>query len=90
VKPLFSAATREHGIYFAYPWSEHDSVEIQLPAAFSLDSAESAGRDRGCKEYWIDEDPYQLRQADERPPIQAGLSFGGGSVVLFPKVAYPH
>jgi len=41
--PLFPTATRRHNVYFYYPWSEEDSVEITLPEGFELDNAESPG-----------------------------------------------
>ena len=40
-KSLFSSGTRTHPIHFAYPWSEEDSVEIELPKGFVLDSADN-------------------------------------------------
>lgn len=39
--PLFSSAARRHDIFFPYPWSEQDSIEIELPPNFELDSADS-------------------------------------------------
>jgi len=41
VAPLFSAAERRHSIYFYYPWSEDDTVEIDLPEGFALENAET-------------------------------------------------
>ena len=41
--PTFSSATRVHNIYFPYPWSEQDKVELELPKNFELDSADSPG-----------------------------------------------
>src|SRR5262249_37899589 len=38
---LFSSSERIHPIYFCYPWSEQDDVEIELPPGYSLDNAES-------------------------------------------------
>ena len=39
--PVFSAAHRRNEIYFHHPWSEDDTVEIELPAGFALDNADS-------------------------------------------------
>jgi hypothetical protein len=39
-KALFSASERKHSIYFHYPWSENDTVMIELPAGYALDNAE--------------------------------------------------
>lgn len=39
--PEFSSATRKYDVYFNYPWSETDDIEIQLPKGFTLDSADA-------------------------------------------------
>jgi hypothetical protein len=39
--PVFPTSTRRHDVYFYYPWSEHDRVEINLPEGFELDNAEA-------------------------------------------------
>jgi transglutaminase-like putative cysteine protease len=36
--PLFATSERKHPIYFHYPWSEDDTVTIEMPAGFALDS----------------------------------------------------
>jgi len=41
LSPLFTASGRRYPIYFHYPWSEDDYVEIQLPEGFALDNADS-------------------------------------------------
>ena len=41
VPALFTTSTRQHSIYFHYPWTEEDEVTINLPAGFVLDSADS-------------------------------------------------
>ncbi len=32
--PMFATATRKYDIYFHYPWSEVDKIEIELPKGF--------------------------------------------------------
>ena len=39
-RALFNEATRTNGIYFPYPWSKLDTVDIHLPAGFQLDHPE--------------------------------------------------
>lgn len=39
--PLFSSAARKYDIFFHYPWSQEDKIEIALPAGFTLDSADA-------------------------------------------------
>jgi hypothetical protein len=41
--PLFPTTERHHEVYFHYPWSEEDRVEITFPEGFALDNAESPG-----------------------------------------------
>ena len=37
----FPEATRHNNIYFEYPWSEVDSVDLTVPAGFELDHADA-------------------------------------------------
>jgi hypothetical protein len=37
----FSSANRKYDIYFHYPWSENDHIEITLPKGYGLDSADA-------------------------------------------------
>ncbi len=39
--PEFSTDSRKYGIYFHFPWSEQDDIQITLPKGYSLDSADS-------------------------------------------------
>lgn len=39
--PLFATSDRKYEIYFHYPWSEDDHVEIALPQGYALDNAEA-------------------------------------------------
>ena len=41
VPAVFSTSDRKYPIYFHYPWSEADEVEIQLPSGFALDNADA-------------------------------------------------
>lgn len=40
-RPLFQTSGRVHNIYFHYPWSEEDLVNIELPAGFAPDNADA-------------------------------------------------
>ncbi|MDQ3805911.1 MAG: DUF3857 and transglutaminase domain-containing protein [Acidobacteriota bacterium] len=39
--PLFPTSARRHDVYFYYPWSEEDAVEITLPEGFALDNPDA-------------------------------------------------
>jgi hypothetical protein len=38
---VFPTSQRRNNVYFHYPWSEQDDVEITLPANFALDNADA-------------------------------------------------
>lgn len=39
--PLFSASARKYPIFFHYPWSEDDQIDIELPSGYALDNADA-------------------------------------------------
>jgi hypothetical protein len=40
VSPLFTTDIRKHDIYFQYPWSESDEIDINLPEGYDLENPE--------------------------------------------------
>jgi len=38
IEPLFATNSRNYPVYFHYPWSEEDTVTIQLPEGYRLES----------------------------------------------------
>jgi hypothetical protein len=87
-KPLFSSSTRKYPIYFHYPWSEQDDIEIQLPKGFALDNADAPGELS---------DPQQIGRLSIKIGLDqnAGLMkysrkfhFGGNGNILFPTNTY--
>lgn len=86
--PLFSSATRKYDIYFHYPWSEIDNIEIELPKGFALDNADTPGEIA---------DPQKIGSLNINMGIDAASNtlvykrrfyFGGGGNTLFPATAY--
>jgi hypothetical protein len=88
--PAFVTSDRQNLVYFSYPWSEDDTVEIALPEGFALDNADA---------------PQPFQAADvSKYDVKIGVSkdghtlvyhrtffFGGGGEhgLLFPVSAYP-
>ncbi len=88
VGAMFPTSNRENLVYFHYPWSEQDSVEINLPEGFALDNADApAPLDAGKVSQ------YKARVAitkDERTLIyNRTFTFGTPEIVLFPTSTYP-
>ena len=84
---LFSTSSRQHAIYFSYPWSEEDDVTIDLPEGFALDSPEapSGFTSQPVSEY----KPSAAVTKDGRTLIyKRQFYFGGAGVILFPVASY--
>lgn len=85
--PMFTSSQRKHPIYFNYPWSEKDELEIELPAGFALDNA-----DRPAPFAAKDVSRYGVSlgaTADGRKLIyRREFFFGGGGNILFPENSY--
>lgn len=85
----FSDADRKYDIFFQYPWSEADSVDITYPKSFDLESPETPG---------VFGDPQKISLLDIRIGVDAKTDFvqyrrefhfGGSGAVYFTTRAYP-
>ncbi|HYE14665.1 MAG TPA: DUF3857 and transglutaminase domain-containing protein [Pyrinomonadaceae bacterium] len=90
--PLFPTAGRRHHVYFNYPWSEEDYVEMELPEGYALDNPESpAPFGAGALSRY---EPKAQVTTDGRTLIYRRKFFFGGSVdasgpaLLFPTTSY--
>ena len=88
--PRFPVATRRHEVYFHYPWSEEDYVEISLPEGYALDNAESpAPISAGDISNY---EPSAGITKDGRTLVYTRKFFfgkGGSAGLLFPVKSYP-
>lgn len=88
VGPMFPTSDRENLVYFHYPWSEQDSVEIQLPEGYALDNPDAPAPLGAGK---ISQ--YTARVAvtkDQRTLIyNRTFTFGTPEIILFPTTTYP-
>jgi len=86
--PLFATASRKYPVYFHYPWSENDLVEIGIPKGYALDNAD-APASFGSGE--ISQYKPMLSVASDGSMLvyRRSFFFGGGGNVLFPVEAYP-
>jgi hypothetical protein len=85
----FSGGDRKYDIFFQYPWSETDSVEITYPKSFDLESPESPG---------VFGDPQKISLLDIKIGVdpktdfvqyKREFHFGGNGAVYFTTRAYP-
>ena len=87
--PLFSTADRKYNIYFHYPWSEEDNIEIELPKGFDLDNAERPSPITDQKQIGSNAIDIKINKETNTLAYNRKFHFGGGNVYLFPVSAYP-
>jgi hypothetical protein len=84
---MFTPSQRHHPIYFNYPWSEKDEIQIELPAGFALDNPDSPAPFESAN---ISRYKVQLAgSADGRKIVYSReFFFGGGGNILFAEQGY--
>lgn len=86
--PLFSSATRRHPVFFRYPWSENDDIEIELPAGFALDNADAPGTVADPSQIGIDEVKIAVTKDKKKLLYKRYFHFGKGGNILYPVTLY--
>lgn len=86
--PIFSAAQRKYGIYFAYPWLETDKVSIKYPEGFEIEGLETPGpladpNKIGSLNLFISVD-----KASRTVLLKREFYFGSEGRILFPATSY--
>lgn len=88
VNPMFSTATRQYPIFFHFPWSEIDDIQIELPKDVVLDNADQPA---------MLADPSKISLLDIKIGIDSSTNtlnynrkfyFGNGGNTLFAKDVY--
>lgn len=87
IGPLFSTSERRHSIYFHYPWSEQDDVEVELPTGFALESPEAPAK-FGANELSQYNVSLSVTKDGRTLIYKRKFFFGGGGNILFPTTAY--
>lgn len=87
--PLFAASERRYPIYINFPWSELDTVEIELPAGFVLDNAEAPNAIR-AGEVSSSEIALAITQDKKTLIMNRKFQFGADGTILFPTTTYPN
>ena len=85
---LFSGATRKYDIYFPYPWSENDDIEITLPEGFALDSAENPTEVADSSKIGRLKIEIGVNKSQTFMKYNRQFYFGNGGTILFGASAY--
>jgi hypothetical protein len=86
--PMFTSATRKYPVFFHYPWSEADDIEITLPAGFDLDNAEAPEELADTNRIAVLGFNVTFVKETNVLRYKRNFSFGGGGHVLFSAEAY--
>ncbi len=86
--PLFSTATRKYDVYFNYPWSETDDIEIELPKNFALDNADAPASLADPQGISLLDIKMGVDNVTNTIKYRRKFHFGGGGSILFPSRTY--
>ncbi len=87
LKPLFATANRKYPVYFHYPWSEKDEVEVELPKGYALDNADAPSPFASGE---ISAYKPSLAASDDGSLLvyKRNFFFGAGGSLLYPVESY--
>ncbi len=87
---LFPSSNRKQLIYFHFPWTEDDTVEISLPGGYSLDSPDAPADITPALTQNISAQSIKISvSADGHTLIlKRKFYFGGNDGILFPSTSY--
>ena len=86
--PVFSTASRKYDVYFHYPWAEQDTIEINLPKGFELDSADQPGAVNDPQKISLLDVDIRIDKSSNKMFYNRKFYFGNGGFTLFPATAY--
>ena len=87
--PTFSTGSRKYDIYFHYPWSEQDKIEINLPKGYALDNADAPGTITDPQKIGFLNVAIKFDKAANTLIYERKFNFGNGGYTLFPAATYP-
>ena len=87
---VFTATDRRYPIYFSYPWSEQDDLEIALPAGFALDSADAPApiTPEMTQNICAQDIKISINKDTRTLHYHRTFFFGGHDSILFPVTGY--
>jgi len=86
--PVFSSSTRKYDLFFQYPWSEEDRVEITYPKNFDLDNADAPGQVADKRNIGSLNIKIGVTRDNNLLVYDRKFHFGGGGNVLFDAAMY--
>lgn len=88
-RSLFASAERKYDIFFRFPWSEKDDIQIELPSGFDLDNADTPAATADRQGIGSHETAIRVSRGQTTSLLyERKFHFGGADTVLFPARAY--
>lgn len=87
--PTFSSSDRVYDIYFPYPWSENDDIQITFPKGFKLDTADAPNEVADTNKVGRLKVEMAVETASNVLKYKRSFHFGKGGATLFRVAAYP-
>ena len=87
-QPIFSASARKYPIFFHFPWTEQDDIEIELPKGFSLDNADAPTPLADPDHVALLNIRMGVNSTTNTFKYTRTFAFGGGGNTVFPVEAY--
>lgn len=84
---LFKTSSRRYDIYFNYPWAEEDTVTIELPQGFALDSPEAPAPFKAGDVTSYD-GKLMVTKDGRNLILMRKFFFGGNDSIVFPANSY--
>jgi hypothetical protein len=85
----FTSSDRVHDIYFQFPWSESENIEIELPEGYELDNADAPAPVEDSSKIGMLENNIFFDKKSNKITYKRKFYFGSRGTIYFRKASYP-
>jgi hypothetical protein len=86
--PLFSTADRKYPVFFHYPWTENDDVQITLPKGYELENADAPSPLTDSSKISAQDITIRIDKANNVLHYSRSFIFGNRGYTLFQPESY--
>lgn len=88
-KPMFESNSRRHEVFFDYPYTERDEIEIELPQGYELENPDAPGIVQDTSGIVVNDVKISVT-SDKRVLIyKRSFTFGNKPALFFDRTVYP-
>lgn len=85
---IFTATERRFDIYFRYPWTEEDTITIELPAGFTVENPEAPAATNATGGIGSQTITIGVSKDQKTLSYRRSFLFGGNQSITFPRSSY--